>query len=391
MPFSYLKAALGTVDYSKRRLVAHRKAQLTEFLGSNQRPSFPKTTAPRVSIVILAYNHAYHTLQCLLSVLPMVEEQMEVIVFDNGSSDETALMLKRFDNLVVHTVRDNLGFVGGMNAASKHARAKFIAMLNNDARLMTGSLHKALDTFEATPSCGYMGFRIAHANGGLQEAGCLIFQNGTTSCYLRYEKEDDPRALFMRDVDFCSGVFFILEREVFHRLGGFDDYYAPAYYEETDLCMRLRREGLRCIYYPNLLVEHFEFGSGATSRSARAMIKRNLGKFLDRWSSTLMSQGFAQKYQVAGNERAALRLQPKPRRLLVVDKADFDVSAIEEFRRQGGTLTIYLLNANASQVSETIKKLDMSAECTGGKSKRDLERFMQKRQGTFEEIIDFKR
>ncbi len=382
----YARAALGTIDYAKRKLLAKRKAQLQEFMASGVRHSFPRVDAPRLSIVILAYNHAYHTLQCLLSVLDMVDGETEVIVFDNGSSDETAEMLKRFDNLVIGSIKDNLGFVRGMNAATKYAKGKYMALLNNDARLISGSLSKAVDAFEATPSCGYMGFRIMHANGGLQEAGCVIFQDGTTSCYLRYHSHNNPRALFRRDVDFCSGVFFIVEAETFRKMGGFDEYYVPAYYEETDLCMRLRKAGLRCVYYPNFLVEHFEFGSGSSSAAARALISKNRTKFLDRWLTTLVEQGFAAKWLPSNIEKAALRLQPRPRQLLVVRHDDVQIELIKDRARQPGSFIVALLGASPHQVLEITNATDMVLEVIGFKNGKALQRFLTGRRRTFESV-----
>jgi GT2 family glycosyltransferase len=382
----YARAALGTIDYAKRKLLAERRVQLQEFMASSARHSFPRVAAPRVSIVILAYNHAYHTLQCLLSVLDMVDSQTEVIVFDNGSSDETAELLKRFDNLVIGSIKDNVGFVRGMNAATKYAKGKYMALLNNDARLISGSIAKAADAFEATPSCGYMGFRVMHANGGLQEAGCMIFQDGTTSCYLRYHSHHDPRALFRRDVDFCSGVFFIVEREIFTKMGGFDEYYVPAYYEETDLCMRLRQSGLRCVYYPNFLVEHFEFGSGSSSNAARTLISKNRTKFLNRWLTKLVEQGFTEKWMPGHVERAALRLQPRPHRLVVLVYEDFDAELIRERVKQPGSLTIALMQASSKQVLEVIEQTDMVTEIINIKGKRELQRLISGDQRKFEKV-----
>ncbi|HEY5363268.1 MAG TPA: hypothetical protein VIJ49_03635 [Aestuariivirga sp.] len=73
-----------------------------------------------------------------------------------------------------------------------------------------------------------MGARVRHVSGGLQEAGCIIYQDGTPNGYLRYEREDDLRALFQRDVDYCPGVFAIITQRQYEVLGGVGEAYAPS-------------------------------------------------------------------------------------------------------------------------------------------------------------------
>jgi GT2 family glycosyltransferase len=135
----------------------------------------------------------------------------------------------------------------------------------------------------------------------------MIYSNGKTNGYLRHHSVDDPRALIMRDVDYCSGVFLIFKKANFLELGGFDERYYPAYYEDTDFCMRLQKSGLRCIYNPELLVEHFEFGS-AVSFSKRAMIKRNRHVFMEKWGEMLRHGRHSPSTVSTSNELAANRL-----------------------------------------------------------------------------------
>ena len=304
----FASRAFGSTALAKKKLLDNRKRELKDFLHGNSRCVFLRQEKPKATIIVPVHNHAYHTLQCLLSLRGIAQEDLEILVQDDCSNDETRTLLKKFENISVYQNEKNLGFIGSVNEAVRHARGEFIILLNNDARFLDGSIDEALRLFESERNCGLMGGRISLASGGLQEAAGVIYRDGKTIGYLRHHSINDARALKIRDVDYCSGVFAIVRREVFIELGGFDEKYAPAYYEDTDFCMRLRQAGLRCIYNPDLLVEHFEFGSAVSFRK-RALIKRNRRIFMERWRAMLEQGRHFPSTISTANERAAHRLQ----------------------------------------------------------------------------------
>ena len=289
---------------------------LKKFLKNRQQIRFKAINKPDVSVIMPVFNSAHHTLRCLLSLAAENKVSLEVIVFDNASHDATAELLQRCENIVVVNSSENLGFVGAVNAAAKHAHGRFVLLLNNDATILSGSIQDATDLFDNEANVGAVGARIRLAAGRVQEAGSIIFRDGTTDGYLRNAETEDPSGMYMRDVDFCSGVFLLMERSQFADVGGLDEIFAPGYYEETDLCMRLRAKGLRIIYTPSILIEHFEFGSQASS-AAFAAISERLPRFLKRWQATLNAEGYFDRDVLAGI--ASRRLIPHPRLLLILD------------------------------------------------------------------------
>jgi len=379
----YIIAAAGTIGLIKAPALAARKRALKVFLATGRRYTFPATVKPRVSFIIPVYNGAHHTLACLLSILAVADGSYEVIVVDDGSTVETAELLTYFENVRVHKNSHNQGFLHSVNTGAALAQGQYLVLLNNDARLIEGSLSSALDRFEAEGNCGLMGARVRHVSGGLQEAGCIIYQDGITNGYLRYEREDDLRALFQRDVDYCSGVFAIITRQQFEVLGGLDEAYAPSYFEETDLCMRLRESGLRCIYNPRLLVDHFEFGSSAKAKSARKKIEMRREVFLKRWSSTLKQQRFYQTEETKNIEAAALRLTPHPRRLIVVNAKDVIAQVEKRIQNKNYQTTIYVIDVSNQLMKLLVAKTDMSVAFAYG-SERQLRRFIKRRRSFFD-------
>jgi GT2 family glycosyltransferase len=303
------------------RLIRRFRRDLQAFLQGGQQIAFPPVTNPHVSVIIPVFNSAHHTLRCLQSLVKQSDVALEVIVFDNASDDATEELLQRCKNIVVVKSEKNLGFIKAVNSAAHRARGRFVLLLNNDATLLSGSILDAINIFDTERDVGAVGARIKLASGRVQEAGSIIFRDGTTDGYLRNKKSDHSSGMYMRDVDFCSGVFLLLERQRFVEMGGLDEVFSPAYYEETDLCMRLRAHGLRTVYDPTILIEHFEFGSQPSATAFEAISKR-LPIFLGRWQATLDAEGF---FPRSGSHMAASRrLVPHPHLLLVLDNARLD-------------------------------------------------------------------
>ena len=115
-----------------------------------------------------------------------------------------------------------------------------------------------LDTFEQHANVGLVGAKLLNADGSIQEAGGIVWRDGSAWNWGRGQNRDDPRFNFVRDADYCSGAALAIRRDLFLEMGGFDIHYAPAYYEDTDLAFRVRARGLRVLYQPAAEVFHLE-------------------------------------------------------------------------------------------------------------------------------------
>jgi O-antigen biosynthesis protein len=260
-------------DDVKSILRGHYKALLNQHLHSNHRLSFPTIDSekPTVSILLVLYNSAELTYMCLQSIAALQEVSIEIVVVDNASSDQTSKLLDSCNDLGVISNRDNLHFLEGCQQAARIAKGKYLLFLNNDAQLLPGTLTSAIRTLESASDIGAVGGKVILLDGRLQEAGSIVWNDGSCNGYGR---DKDPQAApyqFQRDVDFCSGVFLLTPREQFLSMGGFDEDFKPAYYEETDYCLRLWEAGKRVVYDPTSVVMHLEFGSSVKSPKVKEL------------------------------------------------------------------------------------------------------------------------
>ena len=256
-------------------------------------PAFPKTERPQVSIIIPVYNKWVYTAACLRSLLEVKGKySFEVIVVDDQSSDETAEQLANIDGLIHLRNEKNLGFVGSCNRGARHARGEYLVMLNNDTQVLEGWLDELIDTFEREPLAGLVGARLVYPDGSLQESGGIVFNDGSGWNYGRGKQAENPEFLFLREVDYCSGACIALKTKYFQEIGAFDERYAPAYYEDTDLAFRVRESGFKVFIQPLSAVIHHEgITSGTdTSSGAKKYQLINQKKFVERWQTELKTQ-----------------------------------------------------------------------------------------------------
>ncbi|MBK8504016.1 MAG: glycosyltransferase [Saprospiraceae bacterium] len=306
-------------DSLKERFTQEQKRKLLVFLRSNDKIYLGKVSNPVVSIVIVLYNRVELTLSCLESINQTVEFPFEVIIVDNASTDATHKLLRRVRGAKIIRNKSNKGFLLASNQAARKARGKHLLFLNNDAQLMEGSIQTALETLESQADIGAVGGRIILLDGTLQEAGSMVWDNGSCLGYGRGQAPEQPEFMFRRDVDYCSGVFLLTPRKLFDELGGFDEAYVPAYYEETDYCMRLWQAEYRVVYEPMAKIIHFEFASSANSEAAFTLQRSHRKIFFEKHKSQL-SRHYSVSTQQINLARFAIAQKHALRILFIEDK-----------------------------------------------------------------------
>ena len=253
--------------------------------------SRPLSDKPLVSIVIPVYNEIAVTIRCLQSMADTWFEALavQVILVDDGSSDRTASILTRLPTIDYVRNGSNQGFVRACNRGAALARGKYLCFLNNDTEVREAWLDYLVCTAESDATVGAVGSKLIYPDGKLQEAGAIIWRDASGWNYGRGENPADARYNFMRDVDYCSGAALLVRRDLFERLGGFSNDYAPAYYEDADLCFGVRSLGYRVLYQPRSEVIHFEGVTSGTDLSSgtKRYQEVNRPKFVGKWAAVL--------------------------------------------------------------------------------------------------------
>lgn len=268
---------------------------------------FKKHSNPKVSIIIPVFNKFELTIECLASIQDFISSKVsyEVIIVDNNSTDKSHY-LNRIDGLVYIRNTQNEGFVGGCNIGAASARGEFIVFLNNDALVTTNWLENLLRTLEGSDNVGLVGSKILYPDGRLQEAGGIIFKDGSGWNYGKNDHPDRYQFNYVREVDYCSGASIIISKKLFDSFYGFDKLYSPAYYEDTDLAFKVRKAGLKVLYQPESVIYHIEGATAGVSTNSgfKKYQEINRVKFLRRWNKTLKSEHKTQKELYLARDRS---------------------------------------------------------------------------------------
>lgn len=247
---------------------------------------------PVISVIIPVYGKLEYTLQCLGSIVenpPQVA--FEVVVVDDQSPDKSADVIVDVDGVRLIRNKNNQGFIRSCNKGAKEAKGEYICFLNNDTEVTPGWLDELLRTFYEFPGTGLAGSKLIYPDGRLQEAGGIIWQDGSAWNFGRFQDPSLPIYNYAREVDYCSGASVMVPKVLFEDLGGFDEHFLPAYCEDSDLALKLRDKGYRVIYQPLSTVVHHEgITSGTdTSRGTKAYQVENSIKVFERWQKRLQA------------------------------------------------------------------------------------------------------
>lgn len=381
-----------TIEESKQKYSEEAAQILETFLYTNGELNLPCSNSPKVSIILVLYNQAPLTYLCLKSISDTVDTESEVIIIDNASSDLTSQLMKRINGAKFLMNTTNLGFVHAVNQGASMARGDYLLLLNNDAILHEGAITSALEVFDSGNDIGAVGGKIILLNGKLQEAGSGIWQDGNCFGYGRDDDPEKPEYMFRRDVDYCSGAFLMTPRAIFESLGGFDTDYAPAYYEESDYCVRLVKKGLRVVYDPRIMITHYEFASSSGFSDAVALQQQHRRIFCDKHAALLASKLLRQD----ANVLAARTAGGKKRLLFIDDRVPHAYlgagyprckQILSELAKLPFNVTFYPLQTATDRWDATYATLAPDIEVMLGCGKEGLEPFLRKRTGFYDYIV----
>lgn len=378
---------------TKRVFRERSQHELTAFLDSGRHLVLPTVGTPRVSVVIVLHNQAELTFKCLESLVDALDAPCEIVLVDNASSDRTVELLKRVQGARLLPQSENLHFLRAANIGAAQARGEHLLFLNNDAQLQPGSVSAALALLDERARVGAVGGKVVLLDGRLQEAGSIIWSDGSCTGHGRGRDPGEAEFQFRREVDFCSGAFLMVRRSLFESLDGLDPAYVPAYYEETDLCMRIRRAGHSVVYEPRVEILHYEFGSSDTEKTASSLMEAHRSVFVARHAQVLATEHWSQGTRsLEARQRSGGRV-----RILVIDDRIPVPSLGSGFPRarelvhslhEGGAfVSHYPVACPAVDFEEAYAVLPREVEIVAGLGITGLAQFLRERAGFYHAVI----
>ncbi len=383
---------------SKQLFARAAEAMLPQL--ARQRLDFTPNGPAEISVIMVLHNQFALTMMALASLRANFAGDLELIVVDSGSTDETRHLERHTAGIKLIRFPFNAGFVQSCNTALAQVSAPAVLFLNNDLLLAPQACRLALGRLFSAPDIGAVGAKLIRTNGLLQEAGSIIWRDGTTFGYLRDADPNTPEANFVREVDYCSGAFLMLRSALVRSLGGFDDAFRPAYYEEADLCVRLRQAGHRVMYDPSVVVQHFEYGSADATASTRLMA-RNHRIFVAKHLDTLRYQHPPRARNAVHARSPRLPGAPHPgaraglRILFIEDRIPLrnlgagyvrSNDIIHSMAELGHLVSVFPIYKATADVIEIYRDMPESAEVLYERGMERLPEFIEERSGYYDVV-----
>jgi GT2 family glycosyltransferase len=249
--------------------------------------------SPVLSVIVPVHNQASFTARFLelafygaAEVKRRCGRTLEVIVVSNGSTDTTAELLAATTGIKYVDEPKALGYPGAANVGGGLATGELVVVVNNDIEFEPGVFADLVESYFRTPNCGAIGPRILSMDLTIQEIGAFIAGDGNSFGFGRGERSSYNAIEQIEPVDYVSGCFLCLSRADFEKLGGFDIVFSPGYYEEVDLCFRLRDLlGKKVFVDSGITITHYEHASfmkGRPPTVSHPTILRNRKRLLKK-------------------------------------------------------------------------------------------------------------
>jgi O-antigen biosynthesis protein len=247
------KPVTETVTASQARDLFHQNAATLLPIAGRFGYRFECPNEPVLSVVMAVRDGFAATMATIASLRSNVTSDVELIIIDRGSQDETRSIGQYVPGAKVLRFEGDLTWSRAADAGRQLAGAPAVLFLSPEARIAPGSVERACARLAADPSAGAIGGMILHGHGTIAQAGGILWNNGGTHDYRSGGSPLLAEANFVRAVDFCAPAFLLVRAALLAELDGFDHECAPGY-EAIDLCLRIAGAGFEVIYDPSVMI-----------------------------------------------------------------------------------------------------------------------------------------
>lgn len=302
-PYVMEAQAKSVREHLVRRGIAHAQVEIDRAI-SQIRVVYPvPNPAPLVSVIIPTKDQLLLLRRCITGVLEgTAYKNVELIVVDNGSVESDTLDylqgLSRDPRVTV--IRDDKPFNYSRlnNDAVKLAKGKLLAFLNNDLEVIGEEWLDEMVAHAVRDEVGAVGARLLYPNGLLQHGGVILGIGGVAGHNHKGRPRHDPgyfnRAILRQNLSAVTAACMVVRREVFDKVGGFEEGALSVAFNDVDLCLKIRREGLLVVYNPAAELYHHESASRGyeTTPEKFARFEGEIETMKNRWGDLLTSDPY---------------------------------------------------------------------------------------------------
>jgi GT2 family glycosyltransferase len=228
-----------------------------------------------LSVIIINYKSESFLGNCLASLYRKIDTRLlfEVIIFNNDPAEKLEAIQQKFSDIKIIPSTCNIGFGAGANAAAKEATGELLFFLNPDAEIFTDNITAVLEKFESDPRLGALGGDVLTPDGKKQKWSAGYETTLLDLIRNNFQLPRSRRIWESRDAcqaHWVSGSSLFVRNEIFQRIGGFDENIFM-YFEDMDLCKRIRQSGHTILFFPPFSICH----AGGRSYDDEARKKRD--------------------------------------------------------------------------------------------------------------------
>ena len=225
-----------------------------------------------LSVIIVSYNTKDYLLECLQSI----DQKYEIIIIDNASSDGSVDEIKKnFPDVKIIENKKNLGFAAANNQGMRQAKGRYILLLNPDTKILDNALSKMIDWMDKNAEASVSTCRLLNEDNSIQPTGGFFPTLPRLFAWQLFL--DDilpinsyhPKSSFynkQRELDWVTGAFFLLRREIIDKSGLMDENFFM-YAEELEYCYRIKKAGFKVFFTPAASIIHYGFKSGSKEKA----------------------------------------------------------------------------------------------------------------------------
>ena len=315
---------------------------------------------PIIDIFIPFYKDFEILADCLYSIYVSKNKLKYNIYILNDFSPENIDQLKSIKGLNIINNKQNLGFIDNCNQIINLCQADFFVLLNSDTLVTDFWLDELFYITQIKDDCSIVAPKFLNIDGSLQEAGGIIWKDGSAWNYGRNDDPNKSKYNYVRSVDYASGACLLINTNDFKEVKGFSIDYRPAYCEDSDLSFKLRKLNKNTYYTYRSKVYHIEgvsHGKDANSNNLKSYQIVNQKKFYNKWRGELEKNHFANGFEIVNSRDRSINQS----KILILEeslpKVDKDAGSntlimiIESLIEMNFNVKIKVINYNDEQLS----------------------------------------